>query len=304
LYKIGRLQEQAKKAGGEIEIIAGNHDDFAASFLMDIDGAGNADAFESCRQGGYLGLLELARYGSSELQQSMGKALAFQAKGSPSTWSRRNMEAFGDLNQIRPDHPAWNMLKAERQQILENMRNDPKGRQILEVICNMKLVARKDDTLVMHTNPTEKIVNYLQSGPTLDTTIKFVNEWYQGSLRKSLISGGQVKPDFLAIKGLFLNTDNREDFTNTYQYDSENLKIGEDKVKDMVAKFKDSGINALVHGHSDEGNRVRGRAVGFPVISVDFSAYKSKGRFESKSVLKIARNGKMQIGKDMETIRP
>jgi hypothetical protein len=34
-----------------------------------------------------------------------------------------------------------------------------------------------------------------------------------------------------------------------------------------------------------------------------FSAYKSKGRYESKSVLKIAKDGKMQIGKDMETIR-
>jgi len=304
LYKIGRLQEQAKKAGGEIEVIAGNHDDFAISFLMGVEGAGNADCFESCRQGGYLGLLELARYGSSELQQSMGNALAFQAKGPASAWSRRNMEAFADLNKIRPDHPAWQMLKEERQQILENMRSDPKGRQILEVMCNMKLATRKDDTLIVHTNPTPKIVDYLQSGPNLDQSIKFVNDWYQGSLRKSLLDGGQVKPEFIAIKGLFLDTDNRDDFINAYQYDSGDLRKGEAKVKDMVAKLKGSGVNALIHGHSDEGgNRVTGKAVDFPVISVDFSAYKTKTRLDKKSVLKISRDGKMQIGKDMETIR-
>ena len=290
---IGDLQKQAEVQGGEISVLAGNHDDFWISSLADIPSADTpaADSYlDACIsghplapewRGQALDLSGLAEFGDEKLRQLRDNKLK-------------------DLN----DAEFWQELKTQRPRILENMRGSEKGKKILEGVCSMKLAEIHDDTLFLHTNPTTEIMKYLFQAGDIKKAVNFVNENYQRNLRAVLLEGKEPEKEFAGLRHLFCNTSNREDFIFNLKSGEAEHNEEEEKISQRVNSIRAQGINAIVHGHTDEGKAVRGvERFGFPIISIDTSAFKDKYHTKDRSILKIGKDGKMQRAEKMEFIR-
>ena len=269
LTRIAALRKEASAAGGSIEVIAGNHDDFLISFLAGRPGAGNADNLKTCENGGYFGLLELAQFGSPELQSLLKQSYD---------------ETIGKEKLVE----TWRQLSTEREAILTAMRQDPRGRQLLEAMCSMKLVTKRDDTLFLHTNPTEQIMELLLQHPDrpLDDMVRSVNQYYQQGLRALLIDGEAPNQYYQVVQDTFLNTSNRNNFKDS-------STIG--------ARLRSQGMNAIFHGHSDDP--VRSRSDQVLIVSTDQSSFKYQDDSKARSVAAIARNGQVALGADHKIVR-
>ncbi len=295
--KTERLRIQAREKGGDVIDIAGNHDDIVISFLMDKPIAGTNDfsaiQMASTSDGDYMqgkGLLALKYFGSDDLKK---------------------------MN--NDDIKIWEKLEKERELILTNMRSTPEGMFILEAICKMKLTEQIDDSLAVHTNPTEDIVGMiLRYGPDI------INQVFQTVLRKCLIQGESfngedfdkdLKSRFAVATDIFLNTNNRTNFT-------EGL-LG----RELAEQLRQKGINRIPFGHSSsdaktlavakrKGNqRVKDKynAGGLELIPLDFEAFKNgtespvqyrtmvyqqMNEFDARSIARIDKNtGKIAIGR-------
>jgi hypothetical protein len=317
MLELGKLREQAEIQGGNLDILAGNHDDFFTSYLMGSSIAsleGYRDPVENSRLSGQgMGLLELSKYGSGELKAMLGNALQFKGYGNLVKAVEANAEAWNDLLKINDNSPVWDKLKGERKTILETMRQDPEGRKVLEEICKMKLAVKHDDTLFVHTNPANGMVETLFKTGNVDERINYINDFYQRNLRAVLLEGKEPEEGFFGLRALFLSTGNRNDYSNNekeveFILNGKTKKDEHDaKESEIATKIQDirrQGVNAIVHGHTDEFKPVRGvERFGFPVISIDTSAFKKNSYKNKRSILKIAKDGKMQRAEKMEFIR-
>lgn len=283
LIKIGELRKQAEAAGGSVDVIVGNHDDFLVSFLMGTEGGGQADAFESCRQGGYLGLLELCKFGSDEL-----KAI--------------DLNSFQTLPSEQREK-IWQQLRSERSIILQNMRDDQDGQKILESLCDMKITTIQDDTLFCHTDPTLAMVRTLISNGSenLDKTAGAINDIYQQSLREYLVEGKAVSQAqlFAQIKDIFLDTNNRQAF-----YQDDQIRLDQGAVDSTVKQVRESGINAIIHGHSPDFPQPSYAPKDLLISTVDMGAFKDKySKPDERSVLRIGQDGTTEKGGNKKIIR-
>lgn len=270
---ISKLSKEAKLQGGEIDMLAGNHEDFFLSFLSGRVGAANSDAFESCRQGHYYGLLELCKYGSSQI-------------------SNVDPDTFTTLG-ISQQELIWKQLNTERDLILKNMQKDSRGRTMLEIMCNFKLAVVHDDSLFTHTDPTFSMMKTLTQQGDVKMMADRINTYYQKGLRDSLLNDKEPSPFFDQLRDIFLNTDNREYFWSGLS--------GQDEF-DFIDAIKRQGINAIFHGHTDQFLPVYERQ-GLSVASVDMGALRDEGHKSKRSVLKIKQNGVVERGKDFSSIR-
>ncbi len=270
---ISKLSKEAKLQGGEIDILSGNHEDFFLSFLSGRIGAASSDAFESCRQGHYYGLLELCRYGSSQL-------------------SGVDLDAFTTLDAGQQER-IWQQLNAERELVLRNMQGDSRGREMLETMCNFKLAVVHDDSLFTHTDPTFSMMETLTKQGDIKMMVDRINTYYQAGLRDVLLNNKEPSPFFDQLRDVFLNTDNREYFWRGLS--------GKDEFN-FIDAIKKQGINAIFHGHTDQFLPVYERQ-DLSVASVDMGALRDEGHKNKRSVLKIKQNGVIERGRDLSSIR-
>jgi|GEM_PF-6293831 len=316
LFAIEDLKEQAKAAGGEVQDIAGNHDDFAAAFLMGRDVAGGGDPIENSQIGDQgLQLLEFSEFGSDELKNY--------------DWSKFEYEKYeekiinGNKELVPIYDPVWEMLRKDRGLILENMRNSEKGRKILEAICNMDIAGVEDDILYVHTDPEAHMVkSFLESermpGRDIVETVRYFNKYYKENLRTVLLEGGETDKGFDHFSRVFLKTNNRTSFTNVegrlevynkslrgQGYTSQEIKFGEAEwragfeleAEDFKARLKAQGINAIIHGHTGVGDfRKNFNSSDFPIISSDLGAFKQSETSHSRSVIIVNMDGTIERG--------
>lgn len=110
------------------------------------------------------------------------------------------------------------------------MCRDPVGRAILEDLCDMQLAYRVHDVLVVHTNPTQEIIDLI-----LEKGVDGLNREWQSKLRSILIDGDtSVRDDLSTLASVMLATNNRYNFTDSQSAEA----------------LRNSGINFIVHGHS------------------------------------------------------
>ncbi|PCI25720.1 hypothetical protein COB57_00705 [Candidatus Peregrinibacteria bacterium] len=176
LENIKVLQRQAQEQGGDIIILAGNHDDFAISFLMDKPLAGG---------GHYTDIANNAALGIGEFQRYM--------RGG----ERIDNHAIG-LNEF---------MTVDRAEIIHTMRNTAKGREMLGSLCDMKILERIDDTIFTHTDITSDMADMI-----ISKGVDRMNEVYKDGLERVLLNGEDVRtlsPEFFEITDTFLATDNR-----------------------------------------------------------------------------------------------
>lgn len=283
---IAKIRGEAAQVGGHITVIAGNHDDVAATFLM-----GN----------------ELHPY-VPEGETPDPRFIPFRnpitycmhpSNNSIGLTEFRGFLADDKKAQVKIDQKlSWLNLARYRAEILEEMRKDPKGQKILEHICNMQLISTVDDSLFLHTNPTEDIIKALLAGVSnraqLDEKIASINQRYQNGLRKSLLEGqdiNTVDPSFAEFKSLFLDTDNRKDFTQ----------------EETAKALKECGINAIFHGHTSavaSGGIETTKKAGLLTVKVDRSAYLLGQFTDRRSIASIHQDsGKITYGEANQVVR-
>lgn len=215
IKEIHWLREQARKQWWDISIIAWNHDDFMISYLL----WWKVSRFRPWEEASGL---DIAMNGSQWLW--LTELLDF-------IWINRTWE-FEDFLSL------WG--KDKNKLILENMRNSPEWRMILEEICNMKLVSQVDDVLYCHTNPTSRMLQYLTRW-NIQENINTLNQKYQWFLKKALLwewNWNISLDEFNNISDIFLNTRNRDIWLN----------------EEYANQLRNSWINMISHGHSGWSN--------------------------------------------------
>ncbi|MCC6643805.1 hypothetical protein IT411_03580, partial [Candidatus Peregrinibacteria bacterium] len=157
LSAVDRLNKEAAEEGGRIVTMYGNHEDFAVSFLLGKNNAGNKSPIS-----------DLSRFGTliNSLQND------FQGLGIVEfikRFSAKGKEIKGTLEEFAkslraPSVDAFTLANDLGVEILENMRKDEEGKKILNGIAQMKLVHLDGDTLVLHTEPTLAILTEILDG--------------------------------------------------------------------------------------------------------------------------------------------
>lgn len=117
--RIEELQVQARREGGNISVLSGNHEDFAFAYLT---------------------------------WEKIPSSWRWR-EHSDYTWGHwMEWDQASGLREFKRFGRNW-------AEALENMRKNPEGRRILESMCNMKLAEQIDDTLFLHVVPNEQILS-------------------------------------------------------------------------------------------------------------------------------------------------
>lgn len=258
MLEISRLRIQARKAGGDIVLIAGNHDDLFISYLRDAPAANQkiqlADGsfFPENRQD----TVAICR------NENMGNGLTELLKYLPEQKNIEGKQSRFDLlfkDQVRPRQLAGLHEKGfyKNAEILENMQRDPEGIQILETLCSYNLLFQIDDNLARHC-PLNVQMSDLIEIYGIDT----LNDLYKSVLRRDLL-GENIKISksmqnlFEQMRTAFLSTDNRQ------YLNDENIDFA----------LSQRGINFDVHGHNPEGGKVYKIGSNIHCANIDFGAF-------------------------------
>lgn len=244
LRNLRTLRQQALEAGGDVVVLAGNHEDMAISFLSGENiAAANVDGL------------------SMGIHNEQGAGLVeFIKVFSTRDGHEKVTNLFEAIQLYHGD------TKAMQRDVLMNMRNTNEGRQILEDICSLRLLDQIDDTLVLHTELTPKIVQMLSSGDSIGNTIDNINRIYQQGLRHLLLGEGTRPEAYNLVRDTFLDVGNRAYYSKKY-------RPGD------LGRLHELGINMVSSGHSNS-DASGGRNI-FPtpdkitLIGVDHSYAKS-----------------------------
>jgi hypothetical protein len=300
MASLRRLQAEARAAGGEVTILAGNHEDFAISFLTGDSIAGmpgSKDTFSQMVIGGEQGkgLLEFFQKYSNDPRYKNAKTLievatiaGFEVVDSP----------YGKMV-VDPNFPAF--LEHQRQVIVYNMKNSPEGAELLNQITKFKLAEYIDDSLFLHTDPTPEMMSLiLRNGKTIGEAVDNINRKYQQGLRFQLFGEGTMPPDFQEIRNAFLFTNNR---TSASGYKGQEVKINRQKtfVPLDLKPLHAMGVNHILHGHT-EGEGVVVEKDGIKLSSVDLAAGKKGKNMDKRSIAKIDQQGYLDVGSNVNAL--
>lgn len=295
LAKNKELREEAQRHGGDIILLAGNHDDFMFSFLLDRCGI-HDDGIDACLTGGQgEGLLELTMFSGD---RQMRKPLYVQGEDGNLTYDEvKNIlvrKALGQsitTNESQQIDAIIAKMKAKggrlnREEILKNMRSDKYGRMLLNEMCGMKLCEQIEDTLYIHSDPTDEMLTMI-----LNVGVNAINGDFQTAMRGTLIEGNEFNTGYNKVFDTFLSTNNRS-FARARDR-SGTLHIAQIRLRhDLIKRIKEEmGINRVVFGHSDLGKGQRIIEIkGVQFINVDQSAL--KGGKQTISAAAIPRAGR------------
>jgi len=275
LDHIRALRIEAKKAGGEVVVLAGNHEDFMFSFLM-----GKKVAQPNREEGEDAGVDPLA-------QCVEGQA----TPGGPQGAGLLELSQFsGDKKMIDNFADALGVIEERFYGVLPEMWKDSRGMRLLREMCQMKLCEQIENTIFIHTDPTDGIVELI-----LELGVEAINEHFQVSLVNGLLKGLPFDPRYHFLFDTFLYTNNRtfSAYTDALKktgkrqsfsaYMDRLEKSGEGQwglSRELVRRLKkEKGVEQVVFGHSDLGkdNRIH-LYEGVTFTNVDQGAGKRKGK--------------------------
>ncbi len=262
MRQIDRLRKEARMAGGDISVLAGNHEDIAIWFLTqrriaspikeddkyaleEQDDAALGHAFTNAlNREQWLGIIEFPR-----------DYLGFDVK--PTAAGMKQIRHCGSV-------------------ALHMMRSSPEGVTMLENICQMKLIEHIDDTLFVHTALTSNMARMI-----ILHGVDALNEIYQQSLRNLLLSKKPIPPhsDYYKTIDTFLFVDNREN------------NLTEQEAREL----REMWFNRVFHGHEDNAGKITTIA-GLEICSIDHSAGKRGGHMHKRSIGRIFVSGKVVNG--------
>lgn len=167
-----------------------------------------------------------------------------------------------------------------RSVIKESINNKQENALFKDAFINQKLITLHDDSLYTHTSITPRMVRIIKDF-SKDSSIKEgvdkINTFYQKILRIYLEHNDPQNKLTDQEKNYFNIL--RDEFTSTSSYSRKNFSESDSiskEEKDSLKMFlKDSGINIITHGHSDERAALKG-FTDLPIISIDRSVYKNE----------------------------
>ncbi len=209
----------------DIDCLAGNHDDMALGYF---------DTFPTGRD--YVGF----RY--------------FQAAYFSNEWPRiidifKGVQEFWEFGEDSQWHTSWQrvLLRLKPHNILSEMRWGQKWQDILRYLCNMQVGKIIDDTLFIHTDPTDAMVDMLE---TYDWDIEKINDVFRSFLLQTLMqwdySDTETIEKAMKIRTVFLDSFNRRHDDKTHQ-----IMFSETKARALKQRLK---IRRIIHGHTDHMN--------------------------------------------------
>ncbi len=251
---IARLREQ----WANIHVLAGNHEDFVIGYLTNGEHAGgNAlDWAETNHQ--WKWLLEFGRFADPHLTD-------------------------GGINSSTYDRMPFS------DDVLHSMRNDTRGRVVLEEMAKTKLAEQIDDTLYVHTDPNHNIVQALVNHRGVDG----VNQVFQANMRRRLLGWADpnsLDPSFYDLRDVFLHTYNGRAGT---------ARAAEGISQPMTEmdgiRLRSRGINRIIHGHTDHTWDWSSQTIyigGVEITSIDYSTFKSGyDKYGTRSAWSIETDG-------------
>jgi len=260
LEKNREIRAQARSQGGDISVLAGNHDDFMFSFLTKRNGShGNGLSISMINNQGK-GLLELTEFS-------------------------------GDKNLILDFDEAIKHDRLNSPEILEKMRNNRRGVILLKEMCDMKLCEQIGDTIYSHTDPTDEILKMI-----LEKGVDHINDVFRTALRNTFFGGAPFDgAKYNKVFDTFLSTGNRLFDKNRIP-----IETGQTDYllpQNLIEKLKEQGIKRMVFGHSDlgKGNR-KFNIGGIEFVNVDQQSLRNGNLTISAARIK---NGEVETGTDM-----
>lgn len=194
---------------------------------------------------------------------------------------QEKISAYIALGDSLPKHnlvQLGNMILQNRDSILENIKDSNPA--FIEGIYEQNLATIEDDVLYCHTNLTHSMILLIESlispGEDFKTGVRKLNMFYQNILRWY----GSPKPRnpeelptnhveyFNAIRNEFISTSSK----SRINY-SEDTSLPEATKNEITQRLKKYGINAVLHGHTDEDGVPKGTST-LPILSIDRGAYK------------------------------
>lgn len=164
----------------------------------------------------------------------------------------RGIQEFWEFRELWAGFPhnlnwARVLMGIHPHEILKQMRWVPKWQAILRYLCNMQVGKVIDDTLFIHTDPTDAMVDMLE---TYDWDIEKINDVFRSFLLQTLMqwdySDTETIEKAMKIRTVFLDSFNRRRDDKTHQ-----IMFSETKARALKQRLK---IRRIIHGHTDHMN--------------------------------------------------
>jgi len=281
LTKINELNKQAKLLWWAINIIAWNHDNMLISLLLWRDIPGWRSYVDYWHQTKWI--QELIEFVNEDEKEKQIK----------------NLERIYSMTNSSYNPPN----KLDRTQILTNMKNSEKWRELLEIICNMKVVEQIDDILFVHTDIMPGMIELI-----LKYWVDKINQIFQDWLKKVLLKwyNPQKLDEFCELIDVFLDTDNRYLFlSDSYLSGDLFAKISLDwikaKLKDWLKGLKQKWINLIFHWHSNYWDFSLSESW-IIIKSLDRFAYKKDDNDTVKSIGIVHKNWNIEYWEERKSL--
>ncbi|EKD66770.1 MAG: hypothetical protein ACD_49C00013G0012 [uncultured bacterium (gcode 4)] len=281
LTKINELNKQAEASWWAINIVAWNHDNMVISFLLWRDLPGWRTYVDYWIKAKWIEeLIEFVNEDEKEMQ----------LKQLNNIYSRTN-SSYNPPN------------KLDRTKILTNMKNSEKWRELLEIICNMKVVEQIDDILFVHTDIMPGMIELI-----LKYWVDKINQIFQDWLKKVLLKwyNPQKLEEFWEILDIFLDTDNRylflsDSYLSWGLFANVAIEQIKEKLKNGLEALKQKWINIILHWHSYYWNF--SITEGWIIIrSLDRFAYKKTDNDEVKSIGIVHKNWNIEYWEEKKSL--
>lgn len=301
LRQIRNLRMQAVKEGGRVEVVAGNHEDFAIGFFMGgtemLEAFRNAMRLDSSGKEQGAGIYEFfAKYTAMGKHHSQYEGVIRDGK---KTLPETEATLWEKLTDLRKSTRILEELDAYRKEILANMAKDVEGLEILEEMARLNLVLADDGVSVsIHTEPTDQILASLTHNTNervgVEKNVAKLNAKFKALLKKLFLEqvnlSDEERAELNQLRSTFIYTDNRnfKAYYEAGQIDTNNLKA-----------LAEAGYKTIVHGHTDLNYAISFRtAEGINIVNIDRSVGKTAGTgvgIESSTAV-MYKDGKIETG--------
>lgn len=261
MSRLADLRKQAEKSFGSLTTIFGNHEDFALSYLTQRPAFGSAS--DRLNAGFNWMFLWKGQQGRGVVE-FIKQYTKFGKQTDLSADLLADAIAFGTLSSDVIDEIAGAGPEA-----LSNMKSDPVGLRILEEFSRMQLLHLDGNTLVLHGELTEEILDELLKDDNVANSVATINDEFSGTLKELLLED-KVKtgyPRFTELSKKFLNPDLIRDFAQKLN----NPENGP-RIRQKLAELNAMGITLIVHGHTYKTAQRIYSASGITFANVDFGA--------------------------------
>ncbi len=292
LQTLLKLKKEAKEQSGDIEVLAGNHDNAFFAFLFGYRISANSPDPTTYLLGNpqFQGVQELFPSGIQDLilRKTLGE---LGSRTSPVNHDESKVENFA-LFPINREPSEREIYFLENKNIFDELGGRKGIRNIIhinpiekdlyrEMFSLYSLVTRRDDTLFLHCDPVPALLEHLIAhaefkGNDLDSAITSINIFFSSELL-ALLENPDVEPnkDFIKLTLTYLDTNNRDAIPL--------LESQEQKL--LLEKLRKLGITTIVHGHSTATPTTYiAKPHGLiDIVRTDFGAYQPKVRIGEES---------------------